>query len=87
MKVSELPENTNLTEVKVKLPSEVLKDFKNYMGGEQEMYIIGFTMGDFFLSPQPKSIKERRLYPLPPHIEASNILDWEVVEVNNTKVK
>lgn len=81
MKVSELPENTNLTKVKVRLPKDVLKKYKEYAGGEKEMYIVGSMMGDFFLSPTIK--KERRLYPMPLGVIPEDILNWEVVENNN----
>lgn len=81
-KVNQLPENTNLTKVKVKLPDNVLKDYKDYCGGEPEMWIVGDLMGDFFLSPlHPDTKGERRLYPMPINVVPSDILEWEVVEV------
>lgn len=80
MKVKELPENTNLTKIKVKLPDDVLKQYKEYAGGESEMYIVGATMGDFFLSPNAPGTKSRRLYPMPIGINPSDILEWEVIQ-------
>lgn len=82
MLVKELPEGTNLTEIKVILPDDVLEKYKAYCGGEKEMYIAGSMMGDFFLSPNPKTDGkgERRLYPMPETIDPSDILEWEVVK-------
>lgn len=81
MKVNQLPENTNLTNVMVKLPDNVLAEYKDYCGGEPEMWIVGSMMGDFFLSPAPPSTKgERRLYPMPISVVPSDILEWEVTQ-------
>lgn len=80
-KVNQLPEKTNLTKLKVKLPPAVLEAYKNYCGGEEEMWVVGDLMGDFFLSPLPPDTKgERRLYPMPPEVVPADILEWEVVE-------
>jgi len=79
MKVKELPKNTNLTTIKVKLPKKVLIEYKAYCGGEEEMYVVGDMMGDFFMSPFPSDTKgERRLYPMPISVNPKDILEWEV---------
>jgi hypothetical protein len=81
MKVSELPKGSNLTLVKVRLSDEQLTQYKAYNGGEQDMWIVGETMGDFFLSPHPPNMKgERRLYPIPITLEPQFLLKCEVVE-------
>lgn len=80
-KVSDLPKDSNLTKVKVRLPDNVLKLYKEYGGGEPEMWIAGAMMGDFFLSPNPPGPGERRLYPMPVQVEPTDIIGWEVVEV------
>ena len=80
MKLKDLPGNTNVLKLKLKLPKIALQEFKEYLGGETEMYIVGPMMGDFFLSPMPPDIKgERRLYSLPISIETSELLEWEVI--------
>jgi hypothetical protein len=80
MKVNELPEKSNITNVKVKLPVDALEKYKKYAGGEEEMWIVGWTMGDFFMSSDGKDKKSRRLYPMPESIKPQDILEWEVVE-------
>jgi len=81
MFVKELPENSNLANIKVQLPEKVLEQYQAYCGGDAQMWIVGSMMGDWFLSPNPPNIKgERRLYPMPIGIEPSNILEWEIVE-------
>ena len=93
MKVSELPENTNLTLVKVRLPDDVYREFQNYAGGEREMYIAGSIMMEFFMSPHAKDHVDengssyRQLYPLPSRYTPKHILDWEVVSIDTEKVE
>lgn len=81
MLVSELPESTNLMLVRVILPDDVLEKYVNYLGGEKEMYVVGFFMGDWFMSPTPSSKEERRLYPMPVSVYPHDILGWEVAEI------
>lgn len=82
MKVNELPKETNLTLVKVQLPTEALAKFQKFCGGESQMWIIGDWMGEFFLSPQPPSSEGKRdLYPKPPDVNVADILGWDVVEI------
>jgi len=79
MLVKDLPEGTNLINVKVILPDDVLKAYKDYCGGTRKMWIVGNTMGDFFMSPHiPTKKGSRRLYPMPININPKDILDWEV---------
>lgn len=93
MKVSELPEDTNLTLVKVRLPDDVYQEFQKYAGGEKEMYIAGGVMMEFFMSPHSKDhIDEngesyRQLYLLPPQYTPSQILDWEVASIDKEKIE
>lgn len=81
MLVKDLPEGTDLRPIKIRLPDDVLRQYQEYAGGEKEMYVVGATMGDFFLSPIPPNTRDERImYPMPPAVEPSHILDWEVVE-------
>lgn len=80
MKVKDLPENTSLATIKVRLPKKTLVEYKAYCGGEEQMYIVGSMMGDFFLSPvSPETKGEKKLYPMPPSVVPQDILEWEVV--------
>lgn len=85
LKVNQLPKDTNLTKVKVRLPDKTLKMYQDYAGGEKDMWIGGSVMGDFFMSTDPPDKKERRLYPMPELVEPSHILDWEVIEIHGLK--
>lgn len=85
MIVNELPKDTYFADIKVKLPADVLKQYKDYCGGEPEMWIVGDLMGDFFLSPDPPRPEHRKLYPMPPGVLPSDILEWEVADVLKTK--
>lgn len=85
MRVKDLPEGTNLTDIEIELPKNVLKQFKDYAGGEKIMYVAGQAMGDFFMSTKPKGKGERRLYPLPPMVEPKDILEWKVVTKKTKK--
>ena len=81
MKVSELPNDKDLSDVLIELSDEVLEDFKAFLGGEKRMYLVGETMGEFWLSPDPKAEgQKRRLYALPMGYVPSDILDWEVAQ-------
>ncbi len=81
MNVQDLPEKTNLTKIKVKLPKKALDQYKSYCGGEEEMWIVGSMMGDFFLTPdKPTKEGERKLFPMPELINPGDILKWKVVE-------
>ena len=78
MKVSDLPENEVIDAVRIKVPDDVLEEFKDFAGGEPEMYVVGNVMGyGFMMSPDPPG-NERRLYPMPMSVKPSDILLWEV---------
>ena len=80
MKLSEIDENTVIDAVALRLPEDVLEEFKDYCGGEPVMYYCGPVMGyGSMMSPQPPGTKgERRLYPFPPSVNTSDMLDWEI---------
>lgn len=79
MRLSELPQNTNCQNIKLKVPKKALKAFRAYAGGEPEMYPVGHVMGyGFMMSPNPPGWKDRRLYPLPESIKQSELLEWEI---------
>ena len=81
MKVKDLPVDTNLTTVKVKLPDDVLRTLQEEStGSAPEMYIVGYFMGNFFLSKDAPSENKCVLCPIMDIIEIATILEWEVVE-------
>jgi len=80
MKLSELPDDTNMLAHKLRLPDDVFKKMKAYAGAEREMYPAGPTHGAFFMSPDPLDAKSRRLYPLPEYMDPLLLLEWEVVQ-------
>ena len=81
MKLSSLPEDTNVQTFKLKLPEDALAKFKAFAGGEPEMYVVGPVMGwGCMMSPEPPDHKgKRRLFPVPEDIHPKEILEWEVV--------
>lgn len=79
-KITDLPNNFDLTNTLIELPDDVLKQFKEHAGGEKHMYIVGHYMGDFFMTPDKKGSAKRRMYPLPLGIVPRDIANWKVVE-------
>ena len=78
MLVSDLPEDECIDNVRIRLPDEVLNEFKDFAGGESVMYVVGNVMGyGFMMSPDPPG-DERQLYPLPMSVKPRDILSWEV---------
>lgn len=80
MKLKDLPKETNILNILLILPDDILELFKDYMGGEKEMYYVGFVLGDYFMTPDDKSTPRRRLYALPIGVEPYHLLEWEVKE-------
>lgn len=80
MKLSDLPPDTDISAIPVKVPAKALRAFRAYAGGEPVMYPAGDCMGyGFMMSPQPPGAGDRRLYPLPPTIDQTDILKWTIV--------
>ena len=82
MKLNELQKDTNLTQVKVKIPTNVLEQMRKLQGEEveDEMFIASATMGEFWLSPNPPNAGSRRLFFLQSPYVPADILGWEVAE-------
>jgi len=82
MKLKDIKDkNINVQNIKLKLPKRVLKQFQEYGGGESEMYPVGDCMGyGFMMSPQSPEVEPRSLYPLPPDVSQSDLLEWQVVK-------
>ena len=82
MKLSEIKDkNTNLLNIKIKLTPELKEAYANYSSkGEDEVYIIGSMMGDFFISPDARGVNKRRLYPMPEEVEPKDLLECQILE-------
>lgn len=80
MKARDIPPDTDLTQILLKVPAKALRAFRAYGGGEPLMYPVGDCMGyGFMMSDEPVGADKRRLYPLPPEVSRTDLLDWTVV--------
>jgi hypothetical protein len=85
MKLRELPDDTNVLDVKLKVPEKELAAYREYCGTEvnDEVYVVGTLMGDFFISNEPRTRDgqgKRQIFPMPESIQPEDLLDWEVAE-------
>jgi hypothetical protein len=80
MKVSDFLEDAILDYVLIKIPEEMLQKFKDHAGGTEKMYFAGAGFGDVFMSPNPPSDDKRQLYPFPPGVKPSDLLECEVID-------
>lgn len=86
MKVKDLPDNSDLFNMKIKLTPELQQLYADYSSkGEDEIYLVGPLMGDWFISPHPPDhVKEngekgREIYPMPLMVEPRDFLECEVL--------
>lgn len=82
MKVSDLPEDSNLSKVQVEIPDDLLKNIREYYPNHEGItYVIGYGMGDFWISVDPPGGK-RDLIPMSlfPSFNSRDILDWKILE-------
>ena len=81
MKVEEL-KGVNLTKVKIKLTGELKEAYENYSSkGEDEIFLVGAVMGDWFISPDAPTNGKRSLYPMPLEVEPHMFTECEVIEI------
>lgn len=81
MKVKNLPKETKLTYVKVRLPDKALLAYRQYAGGEKEMWFVGEQTKEFWMSPDPRGAAKRRLFPMPKGVTLRQVLEWDVIEI------
>lgn len=79
MKLKDLPEGTVIDNIRIKLPEDMLKAFRDFAGVEPIMYFAGSGFGGDWMSPDPPGGK-RRLYPFPECISTCEVLNWEIDE-------
>jgi len=87
MKVKDLPDDTIVEKVLLRIPDDIFTSnelIRLSAVPEQEVYIVGGVMGDFFISNQHPDVKgNRRVYPL---MGAEDTIDeWDVIEVCKAK--
>ncbi len=80
MKLKEVDKELNVSKLKIKLTDSLKKAYENYSSkGEEEVYLVGPAMGDWFISPNPPESEERVLYPMPIGVEPMAFLECEVI--------
>lgn len=79
MKIKDLPKGANLQEIKVKLPDDVYKASSLPMYGikNRGVYLLGWTMGDFFVKT---SLKSSQIYPMFWLSVPDGFEEWDVVD-------
>ena len=81
MTIKDLPEGTNLQEVKVVLPDHIQKasslPYYDEVKDVKEVYLQGWTMGDFFVKVDKDS---KQIYPMFWVFTPKDIDEWEVVQ-------
>ncbi len=82
MKLKELDPKTDITTVKIKLTEDLKKAYDEYCGPHDtdEIYIVGDTMGDFFISTDAPGENNRQLFPMPVCYQPNEFLECEVVK-------
>ena len=82
MKLKDLDPTTNITTIKIKLTEDLKKAYDEYAGPHDtdEVYIIGDTMGDFFISTDAPGKDSRKLYPMPVYHTPQEFLECEIIE-------
>ena len=82
MKLKELDPKIDIRNVKLKLTEDLKKAYNEYAGPHDtdEIYIVGETMGDFFISTDAPDKESRQLYPLPVYHQPSEFLECEIIE-------
>jgi hypothetical protein len=73
MKIKDLPDNTKLETIKVRLPKEV--DINLIGLKTREVYVYSLYFGDVWVKTDSKS---ERVYPISGYY-GHEVLDWEVV--------
>lgn len=78
-KIKDLKPHEDLQQIAVRLPNDVYKasSLPMYKIKNRPVYLMGWTMGDFFVKLDPKST---RIYPMFWDSIPSGIDEWEVVD-------
>jgi len=78
-RIKDLPKDTNLQLVKVKMPQNIYEasSFPYYNMKNVPVYLQGWMMGDFFVKVD---LKSDQVYPLFWSSVPNDIEEWEVVE-------
>jgi hypothetical protein len=78
VKIKDLPQDTNLQGIKVKLPKHIYTSSSLPMYGikNKPVYLQGWVMGDFFVKTD---LKSSQIYPMFWSFIPSDFQEWEVV--------
>ena len=78
VKIKDLPKDTNLQGIKVKLPKHIYTSSSLPMYGIKNKpgYLQGWVMGDFFVKTD---LKSSQIYPMFWSFVPSDFQEWEVV--------
>jgi hypothetical protein len=78
LKIKDLPKDTNLQNLKVKLPRHIYESssLPLYKIKNVPVYLMGWVMGDFFVKTNKKSTQ---IYPMFWDFLPSDFKEWEVV--------
>lgn len=78
VKINDLPKDTNLQGIKVKLPKHIYTSSSLPMYGikNKPVYLQGWVMGDFFVKTD---LKSSQIYPMFWSFVPSDFQEWEVV--------
>lgn len=77
LKIKDLPENTDLQTVKVKLPDDIYMASSLPLYGIKNkfVYLWGWGMGDFFVKTD---LRSTQIYPMFWSVQPLGITEWEV---------
>ena len=82
--IKDLPNSTNVINIKVRIPDDIFNDMSDQKGAEKEMWIMGSFMGELWFTPTPPSEdgKGERLLIMFPRdtYEINRLLEFEVIE-------
>jgi hypothetical protein len=78
VKIKDLPQDTNLQNIRVKLPKHIYASSSLPMYGikNKPVYLQGWVMGDFFVKTD---LKSSQIYPMFWSFVPSDFQEWEVV--------
>ena len=79
VKIKDLPKDTNLQTVKIKLPKNIYNASSLPMYGikNKPVYLQGWVMGDFFVKTD---LKSSQIYPMFWSFVPSDFSEWEVTD-------
>lgn len=84
LKLKEISSNVLRSDIKIKVPDDILESMKSYSKPRSTMWLCGMIMGSFMLSPQGPDESKRKLVMLPKGVKPSVLLECDVVKINKS---